>query len=138
MRSPGFTMEKKMNDTMSDADKHARAAAHDAYENNFSSRRGTGQWEGEGKAFGFYIYDNNPWADDPTRRDRLYAELVAFLERRGCRLAERATYPTVGEDAGYTLALIFVSADQDNAIADHVAARDFAAKQLGTVFAPLN
>ncbi|XXT18804.1 hypothetical protein WME94_52115 [Sorangium sp. So ce429] len=113
MTTTGMTMEAP-----------AREIARDAHDNSFHSRRGSGKWFVAGQVIGFYIYDNNPWEHDKTLRDRHYAELIATMEARGCRLAGRASYPDAGqEDAGYTLALIFVSSARDRVKADHDAAR---------------
>lgn len=94
-----------------DASLAATAAdiARDMSENNFPSRRGIGPFEVGGRVVGFYLYDNNPFAN-PERRPANMARLVAFLAERGCRLVASASYPAEGhEDAGYTTAQIFVS-----------------------------
>src|SRR5262249_41063080 len=109
-----------------DMNEHALAAARDAHEKNFSSRRGAGEFgDHTGKTIGFYIYDNNPWDDGSIGgdRDRIYDALVKAMDARGCREVGRAHYPTMGEEAGYTFAAIYVSADPANASADMDAAR---------------
>lgn len=105
--------------------RQAREIARDMHDHNFSSRRGFGDWEEDGETIGFYIYDNNPWAADPTLRDRHYAELADAMARRECRLVAQASYPDAGaEDAGYTVALIFESAEPSRASEDKDAAID--------------
>lgn len=99
--------------------------AQDAYENNFSSRRGTGPWETrDGVVDGFYFYDNNPWPD-AGRREKHFEDLEAHMLERGCRVVGRGSYPlaedgdrrAAGEE-GYTLAAIFVSASPDKVTED--------------------
>jgi hypothetical protein len=78
------------------------------FENNFPSRRGQGLvGRPDAEPYGFYLYDNNPYANDPQRRGREYAELIAYLETRGAKLVEEASYPRSGTDAGYTTAHVF-------------------------------
>jgi len=85
--------------------KLAASIAEEAHEENFSSRRGTGLIAAANdKTVGFYLYDNNPYANDPERRGREHADLIAYLATRRARLAASAAY---GEN-GYTVAHIFI------------------------------
>ena len=104
----------------------AYALAAEAYEENFSSRRGGGEMSDRaGRTVGFYIYDNNPWAGDPTARARDYADLTIALAERGCRLAAHASYPERADagDAGYTIAMVYISESPERASEDHEFAR---------------
>lgn len=112
--------------------------AREMHEENFQSRRGIGAVK-LGRKSGFYIYDNNPYGDDParpfdapgTRRSREHAALVEFMASRGCKLAGQASYPPPGDDeAGYTVALVFLSASKDQAKSDESAAHDFLLERL--------
>jgi hypothetical protein len=117
--------ETKEESSVFDAQLSAGLIAREAYTTNFSSRRGIGPWtDNGGKTIGFYVYDNNPWSHDRGLRDRLYAELIAALARRHCSLVSYGHYPTTGDSAGYTLALVFVSASPEQVPADEQAARD--------------
>lgn len=118
---------------------HERSAyciACDEHVNNFKSRRGSGEWaDDSGCTIGFYVFDNNPWAHDADLRDRQYAELTAIMAKRGCRLVGHAKYPKTGDSAGYTLAMIFISATPKSAAADHEVASDFTEKLVGQAYA---
>lgn len=61
------------------------------------------------------LYDNNPIAADPTLRDRVYAAVLEDLAEVEGVTPERASYPTSGEDEGYTLALAFPDDDERGA-----------------------
>lgn len=90
------------------------------------NRRGIGEWtDASGKTIGFYVYDNHPYIREQDLRDRNYAKLIAFMTNRGCRLAGCAHYPSAGKDAGYTFALIMLSAALGEAPGDLDAARKF-------------
>jgi hypothetical protein len=81
----------------------AVAAAKDAHENNFPSRRGTYPIEDQGLVC---IYDNNPWANAPgLRAEHLEATRVA-LEEAGYVVVATGAYPASGKDAGYTRTLL--------------------------------
>lgn len=81
----------------------ARAAAADAGENYFPSRRGIWHFEDVDK---LCIYNNNPYANDPERRDKETATFRDWLKSNGIKELAYATYPLTGEDAGYTYAMI--------------------------------
>lgn len=57
------------------------------------------------------VIDNHPWSDNSTRRDRTFAVLSESLKQQGIKVLARASYPTTGEDAGYTVALVTDSSD---------------------------
>jgi hypothetical protein len=134
------TSTKKRGPTETSLAATAADIARDMHENDFPSRRGIGPFEVGGRVVGFYLYDNNPFANDPERRPANMAKLVAFLAQRGCRLVASASYPageietlTLREgrvhlstvsfpEGGYTTAQIFVS--DGDPTADEVAARD--------------
>jgi hypothetical protein len=117
-----------------DRDHSARLIAYDEHEHNFSSRRGSGEWSEDEKTIGFYVYDNNPWSHDQELRDRHYAKLVVYMAQRGCRLAAHDSYPRDGENAGYTLAMIFISATPDQVNADQQAACEFISNLVAHVY----
>lgn len=113
---------------------HARDIAREAHDENFSSRRGLGEWADHGKPIGFYVYDNNPWAHDPKLRDRQYGALVAMLDARDCRVVACSSYPVRGDSAGYTIAYIFESASPERVGGDREAAREFIERCAAEVF----
>lgn len=111
----------------------AQDIAQEMNEDNFSSRRGAQSLEPHrGRMAGFYLYDNNPYGDDPirprdaegTRRAAEHAEVIALMATRGCTLVARASYPTTGDVRGYTVALVFISATPEAAKQDLHAASD--------------
>jgi hypothetical protein len=111
---------------MTDWTAEARKIAADVHKNHFHSRRGSGLYADDGdQTIGFYVYDNNPWSDGKTGgdRDRMYEALATVMANRGCREVGRAHYPSTGEDAGYTFAAIYVSAEPVNADDDMAAAK---------------
>ena len=113
----------------------AQLIARDEHENNFSSRR---------------VLERGPIATTRSSaststtttfgvttqdlRDRHYAELTAFLAQRGCQLVAHAHYPKAGESAGYTLALIFISARPEHALVDQQAACDLIGSLINRVY----
>lgn len=95
-----------------------------AHETLFEHRRGMGQLTDSRAEIGIYVFDKNPYGVHPAEREREHADLIALLMRRGCRLAARAAYPADGDSAGYTVAMVFVSASSEAALADESAAYD--------------
>ena len=81
----------------------ARDLAALAHQHLFPSRRGV--WGLLGSLAG--VYNNNPWADDPGRREREFANLRALMSAAGIDELACASYPPSGaEEAGYTVALV--------------------------------
>lgn len=73
--------------------------AAEAHENHFSSRRGVWHLEDVDK---LCVYNNNPYAQAPEKRDEETATFRAWLKSQGIKELAYATYP---ED-GYTYAMI--------------------------------
>lgn len=84
----------------------ARSIVREMHEDHFDSRRGVGVVDDDV----LYFYDNNPYAD-PERRPREHAELHAALLRVGAERVATASYPTDGEDAGYSIVHIYECSD---------------------------
>ena len=82
-------------------DRQARLIAKDEHLNNFKSRRGVGTIDGK-----LYLYDNNPWAAGAHFRDEELAEFRRRLKAEGITEAGYGVYPEIGEEVGYTYALI--------------------------------
>lgn len=100
--------------------------ARDAYENNFASRRGTYIVELFGAADSVVcIYDNNPYKDDATKRDRETDDITRRLAAIGVETLAYSTYPKDGVSAGYTYAML-VDAD----VARHNEVREVVYKAL--------
>jgi transcriptional regulator with XRE-family HTH domain len=89
----------------------AKKFAKEASENHFSSRRGVWLIK-DARPRAMCIYNNNPYAKDPARRDEETKEFRAWLKRRGLRELAYTTYPESGEDAGYTYAMIVESLNE--------------------------
>jgi transcriptional regulator with XRE-family HTH domain len=81
----------------------AEKFARDAHENHFPSRRGVWYLQGLCK---LCVYNNNPYAQHPDRRDEETAAFRAWLRANGIKELAYATYPMTGESAGYTYAMI--------------------------------
>jgi transcriptional regulator with XRE-family HTH domain len=82
----------------------AKAAARDASENHFPSRRGVWHFSDTDV---LCFYNNNPYAADPKLRDEEVAEFRKRLKAARVKELAYATYPGPGEpDAGYTFAMI--------------------------------
>lgn len=80
----------------------AHRCAEEAQENFFSSRRGIWDYEREGL---FVLNDNNPtWVK--AIRVRAIALIQEALVAQTVRVLGEAYYPLVGQDAGYTWALV--------------------------------
>lgn len=97
-----------MNTNTEDYEVLASEIAREAHEHNFESHWGASELE---DGDGFYVFDNHPYQQDPDRRPRQHAELIAYLETRGCKLLATASYPDKGDEAGYTVAHVLQSAD---------------------------
>lgn len=80
----------------------AYRCAEDAQENFFSSRRGIWDYEQAGL---FVLYDNNP-TRVKSIRVRAIALVHEALAAQKVRVFGEAYYPLVGQDAGYTWALV--------------------------------
>ena len=80
----------------------AYRCAEDAQENFFSSRRGIWDYEQAGL---FVLYDNNP-TRVKSIRVRAIALVHGALAAQKVRVLGEAYYPLVGQDAGYTWALV--------------------------------
>jgi transcriptional regulator with XRE-family HTH domain len=94
------------------AQEFAFKCAWDACENHFPSRRGVWIFEDEGI---LCLFNNNPYAHMPTRRDEELAEFRRRMKVEGIQEVAYATYPPEGEeDAGYTYALL-IKAGADKA-----------------------
>jgi hypothetical protein len=99
----------------------ATTIAERAHVTNFSTRRNI-----IAQADGFYIFDNNPFADDPARRKQIYDGLIAHMAGKACKLVGRGSFPPPGQkDASYTIALVFKSASRNSVAVDAEAAGDF-------------
>jgi hypothetical protein len=99
---------------MSKAQWHSLAyrCAFDACENHFPSRRGVWFLEDIGV---LCLYNNNPYASDPTQRDKETDELRRRMKEAGIKELACATYPPEGEeDAGYTYAML-IAAEKEKA-----------------------
>src|SRR5262245_4446515 len=81
----------------------AQCAARVANEQDFDSHRGI---YGIEDLDVLCIYDNNPYADDPQRRERELAAFREVLKTEGVKELAFASYPTTGEDAGYTFVML--------------------------------
>lgn len=93
----------------------AKCFARDSRENHFSSRRGL--WWIEDLDV-FCLYDNNPFKDfvpggGSAKRDRIIAQLQSYLRQNGHKVLASATYPEVGDSAGYTFAMLFSGRPED-------------------------
>ena len=90
--------------------KLAKNAAKVAGENYFSSRRGI--WHLADLDV-LCVYNNNPYAADPTLRDKETAQFREWLKQQGIKELAYDVYPEEGEeDAGYTYAML-LDASQD-------------------------
>jgi hypothetical protein len=88
----------------------AYLAAFDAYEDNFQTRRGI-WFDQDSKVW--YLYNNNPYASDPTLRDQETDEFRRRLKEAGIKELAYATYPDEGEeDAGYTYAMLIEAGEE--------------------------
>lgn len=82
----------------------AQALALAAHTDYFHLRRGVFGLPDLGKVC---LFNNNPYADDPGRRDRETGRLRSVLRKEGWKEEAYATYPGEGEDdAGYTYAML--------------------------------
>src|SRR5262249_53376841 len=92
--------------------------AEEANENHFSSRRGIWHLEAVNK---LCVYNNNPYANYPNRRDEETAVFRAWLKANKIKELAYATYPATGESAGYTYAMILdVGADREAEVAEEL------------------
>jgi hypothetical protein len=83
----------------------AQSLARDANEEHFESRRGV--WTLEQAPGVVCVYNNNPYAGDPERRDREIADLHARMVAGGYQELATASYPAEGvEQAGYTITML--------------------------------
>jgi hypothetical protein len=103
-----------------------RTKATDASEiARIATRHHFSTWHGFGEVGGdkgtFYLFSNAP----SDERPRILAELADHMKARGCDLVSSGSYPKKGEDAGYTVALIFAPSDHSSARADLEALRIF-------------
>ncbi|MBK6464205.1 MAG: hypothetical protein IPF92_24875 [Myxococcales bacterium] len=78
----------------------ASEIARIAFGHHFSTWHGFGEVGGDERV---YLFSNAPSDDRP----RILAELTEHMKGRGCELVSSGSYPEKGEDAGYTVALIF-------------------------------
>lgn len=78
-------------------------AAALAYNTNFSSHRGVEHWEDVDV---LVVYNNHPYANDPDRRTHELAAFGQAMRQEGIRELSFASYPTEGDSAGYTFALV--------------------------------
>ena len=84
--------------------------ARDAFEAHWRSRRGL--WE-LGDVGLLCLYNNNPYAHDPTLRDKETAEFRRKLKVEGIKEVAYATYPPEGQEyAGYTYAMIIGAGEE--------------------------
>lgn len=86
----------------------ALALAKEAHEENFASRRGTIGGEEFGHEGVFCYYNNNPWggADGRQWREKENAELRQWMKEQQITELAYAPYPSTGEEAGYSFAMI--------------------------------
>jgi hypothetical protein len=67
------------------------------------------------------VYNNNPYAQHPDRRDEETATFRRWLTMNGIKELAYATYPETGEGAGYTYAMIIdAGADRQDEIAEEL------------------
>ena len=87
--------------------------AKDAHENHFQSRRGIyGIKMGDGMTI-LCIYDNNPYANFPARRDEETALYRDWLAQHKIGELAYATYPPGGDEgAGYTYAMLIDAGEE--------------------------
>jgi hypothetical protein len=96
--------------------KLARHEAQVNHDSNFPSRRGIYHFEDLDVLL---VYNNNPWADDPERRERETTAFREVLEKNGIKELAYATYPLTGADAGYSYAMVIdASHDRERFLAD--------------------
>ena len=94
----------------------AQVSARDACENNFSSRRGIYYYE---DADVLCVYNNNPYAENPSLRDIETKKFRGWLKQQGIKELAYATYPKTGDDAGYTYAMLLdVHAERQEEVAE--------------------
>jgi len=87
----------------------AASCAEDANKNNIASRRGTYVINDAPAKSGQVIclYNNNPYADDPDRREEETRLFRIRMREAGIRELGYATYPPSGEELpGYTYAMV--------------------------------
>ena len=77
--------------------------AWDAYENHFASRRGIMGTPYENV---LVLYNNNPFAAGEDKREGETERIRARLTESGMRELAYAIYPTGGDSAGYTYAMV--------------------------------
>jgi hypothetical protein len=80
----------------------AQCAAREAHDNMMESRRGFYEIEGGG----LLIYNNNPYAGDPTMREKEMARTRALLEEHGAEFLARGYYPFFTK---YTMTMLFLA-----------------------------
>lgn len=90
----------------------AREEARLAHEENFESRRGFVNYPPSMQIL--VCYDNNPFAGDLGLRPRMLEHAKQTLQGIGVECLAEAQYPEEGEDAGYTVALVFYPVTQAN------------------------
>lgn len=105
-----------------DYDRLAEHLAKDAGENHFSERRGVWWLEDVGAVC---VFNNNPYRDDPFRRDEELLKLRERSEARGYRELGFGTHPPrPGPQPDYSYALIIAapreSLDWFDALIDEV------------------
>jgi len=87
----------------------AAVFARDAHENHMESRRGVWPVEGHDVLCSY----NNPYANDPNRREEELAEFRRRMAEEGIEELAFATYPPEGqEDSGYTYAQIINAGEE--------------------------
>lgn len=59
------------------------------------------------------VYNNNPYAADPGRRDEEMALLEVWLGQVGLPALATASYPTEGDSAGYTAVILTSGTEED-------------------------
>jgi len=100
-------MVAKTKQSKADWERLAWYAAKDAQEKNFSSRRGIYFFKDVGV---LCVYNNNPYGDEPlskqTRRENETAAFRRWLNKEGIKELAYATYPDIGEQAGYSYAML--------------------------------
>lgn len=93
----------------------ADAAAADAHENNFESRRGLYGIEDNDVVC---IYDNSPCGRDGAMRGEMLVALKKDLEAEGLPVVAEGSYPKDGSDAHYTRVLLVPGLSEFDLIRD--------------------
>lgn len=102
--------------------------AREAYFANYQSRRGCFPLRTPAECL-MVLYNNNPYAFGPHIRDGETRKLRQWLAERGFAEVAYATYPSRGEEAGHSYAMILdVPEEQHREVAEKI--RELVAESL--------